>query len=67
VSVTWAAKKWGVTAGEEAASRGNWDGSVSRMRVVRIGWSGCEGGGRSQREEPGIFVIILSLVCCYLE
>jgi hypothetical protein len=57
VSVTCAGKKCGVTRAEEAASRGTRAGRVLRMRVVRAVWRGCVGGGRSQREELGIFFV----------
>lgn len=32
------------------------------MRVVRGVWRGEVGGGRSQREEPGIFVFVFRLL-----
>ena len=44
VKVMWGRKR----CGEE-----KWD-EVLAMRVLRMELRGCEGGGRSQREEPGI-------------
>lgn len=46
----------------EVDSEGRRVGRVVVMRVVRGVWRGEVGGGRSQREEPGILIFFLFFV-----
>lgn len=56
VRVRWGAKKEGERV-VEVDSEGRREGRVLVMKVVRGVWRGEVEGGRSQREEPGIFLL----------
>lgn len=61
VRVRWGAKKEGERV-VEVDSEGRREGRVLVMRVVRGVWRGEVEGGRSQREEPGIFLLFCLLL-----
>lgn len=45
----------GEKKGGDEVESGNSEGRVVEMSLVMMSWRGCEGGGTSQRDEPGIF------------
>lgn len=61
VRVRWGAKKEGERV-VEVDSEGRREGRVLVMRLVRGVWRGEVEGGRSQREEPGIFLLFCLLL-----
>lgn len=61
VRVRWGAKKEGERV-VEVDSEGRREGRVLVMRVVMGVWRGEVEGGRSQREEPGIFLLFCLLL-----